>query len=458
MDSVEIRGIGDAGNLRGHGLVLGVDDEPLVGVVGAGGRLLGQLLHADELLVHHGEGPVRGLDQGDGVVDVAHALVHAGDVRAHELADGQPGRVVRRGIDAQARGQALHRTRQGEECAAQVAGRVQGHEVVIDDQKTWDHPSRRGRRAPPPIRRPDRKHLLPVCISANPPQFFRELPVLTQFFRFGTLREKERAWTTPWKPTARAACARLPAPWKQNNFEVHLAADAAEAKALVLDTLIPALVKDYGAKSAAFGGSATLVSTGIYEAIKACPDLRVLDTYDTTRPSTSASSSAPVPAHRHLPHQLQRGHRRRQAGQPGQHRQPGGGHHLRAQARHRGGRPQQDRARPERGHVPHPGRGRPGQRPAPGAQDPCAKTMRCEDCSSPDRICNTWSSPRNPIPRAASRSSWSTRTWASNPRKRRHESRGHQRQRTQGREHRPDGALRVCGTGERKASKPSSTS
>ena len=33
MDPVEIRGVGDAGDLRGHGLVLGVDDEPLVGVV-----------------------------------------------------------------------------------------------------------------------------------------------------------------------------------------------------------------------------------------------------------------------------------------------------------------------------------------------------------------------------------------------------------------------------------------
>jgi hypothetical protein len=26
-----------------------------------------------------------------------------------------------------------------------------------------------------------------------------------------------------------------------------------------------------------------------------------------------------------------------------------------------------------------------------GLQTPCAKTARCSDCSSPDRICNTWS-------------------------------------------------------------------
>jgi hypothetical protein len=26
----------------------------------------------------------------------------------------------------------------------------------------------------------------------------------------------------------------------------------------------------------------------------------------------------------------------------------------------------------------------------PGSEDPCTKTAVCTDCSSPDRICNTW--------------------------------------------------------------------
>jgi len=34
---------------------------------------------------------------------------------------------------------------------------------------------------------------------------------------------------------------------------------------------------------------------------------------------------------------------------------------------------------------------------------PCVKTSYCEECKSPDRICNTGPSPKNPIPRGASR-------------------------------------------------------
>ncbi len=41
VDAVEVRGVGDSGDLRGHGLVFGVDDQTLVRGVGAGGRLFG---------------------------------------------------------------------------------------------------------------------------------------------------------------------------------------------------------------------------------------------------------------------------------------------------------------------------------------------------------------------------------------------------------------------------------
>ena len=51
MDAVEVRGVGDTGDFRSHGLILGVDDQALIRVVGTRGRLFRQLLHADQLLV-----------------------------------------------------------------------------------------------------------------------------------------------------------------------------------------------------------------------------------------------------------------------------------------------------------------------------------------------------------------------------------------------------------------------
>lgn len=61
-----------------------------------------------------------------------------------------------------------------------------------------------------------------------------------------------------------------------NHFEVFIAKDTVDAKAIVLDQLLPAT----GAKSVSWGGSMTYLATGLYEAIKAKPGLDVLDTYD----------------------------------------------------------------------------------------------------------------------------------------------------------------------------------
>ncbi|MGA8240575.1 MAG: lactate utilization protein, partial [Desulfobacterales bacterium] len=61
-----------------------------------------------------------------------------------------------------------------------------------------------------------------------------------------------------------------------NNFEVYLSDSAAEAKSLVLDTIIPATKP----ASVAWGGSMTVVSSGLYTALKDRSDLEVLDTFD----------------------------------------------------------------------------------------------------------------------------------------------------------------------------------
>jgi L-lactate utilization protein LutB len=61
-----------------------------------------------------------------------------------------------------------------------------------------------------------------------------------------------------------------------NNFEVYFSDSAAEAKTLVLDTIIPAAKP----ASVAWGGSMTVVSSGLYTALKDRSDLEVLDTFD----------------------------------------------------------------------------------------------------------------------------------------------------------------------------------
>ncbi|MCE5245118.1 MAG: lactate utilization protein [Syntrophobacteraceae bacterium] len=59
-----------------------------------------------------------------------------------------------------------------------------------------------------------------------------------------------------------------------NNFEVFLAADAAEAKQVVLEEILPKAAP----KSISWGGSMTFMATGLYEALKNAPGMEILDT------------------------------------------------------------------------------------------------------------------------------------------------------------------------------------
>ena len=61
-----------------------------------------------------------------------------------------------------------------------------------------------------------------------------------------------------------------------NNFEVYLAGSGEEAKRIVAEEILPRTE----AKSVSFGGSMTAVTTGIYAMIKSSPTLEVLDTMD----------------------------------------------------------------------------------------------------------------------------------------------------------------------------------
>jgi L-lactate utilization protein LutB len=68
---------------------------------------------------------------------------------------------------------------------------------------------------------------------------------------------------------------------ESNNFEVFLAENAADAHRIVLDEVFPKLA----AKSIAWGGSLTFGATGLYEVLKNNPALEVIDTYDRTIPA-----------------------------------------------------------------------------------------------------------------------------------------------------------------------------
>ncbi len=61
-----------------------------------------------------------------------------------------------------------------------------------------------------------------------------------------------------------------------NNFEVFVVNDSAAAKDVVLNRILPAT----GAKTVSWGGSLTFTASGLYEAIRDLNDLQVLDTFD----------------------------------------------------------------------------------------------------------------------------------------------------------------------------------
>ncbi len=65
-----------------------------------------------------------------------------------------------------------------------------------------------------------------------------------------------------------------------NNFEVYLAGNSREAATILVEGIIPRS----GAKTVSWGGSMTFVHSGLYETVRALPNLEVLDTYQKGMP------------------------------------------------------------------------------------------------------------------------------------------------------------------------------
>lgn len=174
---------------------------------------------------------------------------------------------------------------------------------------------------------------------------------------------------------------------RKNNFAVHVVEDSAQAKDLVLGTLIP----ESGAKSAAFGGSMTLADTGIYAGVKSLSGLEVLDTYDKTLPPAEMIELR----RKALLVDLFLMGTNAVTEQGTLVNLDGTGNRVAALTfgpkkviivvgRNKLCTDEYDAMERVR------------ELAAPvnairlSRKTPCAKTLRCEDCSSPERICNTW--------------------------------------------------------------------
>jgi len=70
--------------------------------------------------------------------------------------------------------------------------------------------------------------------------------------------------------------ANLKKELEANNFDVFLAGNTDEAKKAVLEEIIPKI----GPKSVSWGGSITFTATGLYHVLKDYQEFNVLDTYD----------------------------------------------------------------------------------------------------------------------------------------------------------------------------------
>lgn len=67
-------------------------------------------------------------------------------------------------------------------------------------------------------------------------------------------------------------------PLEANGFAVYLAADGEEARRIVMDDILPVAAP----ASMSWGGSTTIVSLGLYDRLKALPDIEIIDIHDKT--------------------------------------------------------------------------------------------------------------------------------------------------------------------------------
>ena len=75
--------------------------------------------------------------------------------------------------------------------------------------------------------------------------------------------------------------ADLKSALESNNFDVYLAENKQAACKTVIEDIMPKL----NARTVSWGGSMTFIATGLYQQLKENPDLKVLDTFDKEIPA-----------------------------------------------------------------------------------------------------------------------------------------------------------------------------
>lgn len=86
----------------------------------------------------------------------------------------------------------------------------------------------------------------------------------------------QQAIETYWQGKLKALQNQL----EKNNFKVWIAADQQQAKKIFWENIF----EQINPHSVSFGGSMTIVNSGLYEELKSRKGLELIDTYDTTPP------------------------------------------------------------------------------------------------------------------------------------------------------------------------------
>jgi L-lactate utilization protein LutB len=172
-----------------------------------------------------------------------------------------------------------------------------------------------------------------------------------------------------------------------NNFEVHLAADAAAAHRIVIEEILP----KSGARSVGWGGSLTVVGTGLVQSIKSRSDIAMIDTLDKQVPFDELmerrrrallvdlyiTGANAVTEDGQLVNLDMLGNRVAAL--------TFGPRHVVVIAGRNKVVPSIDEAMFRVKNIAAPANAMRLDK-----KTPCVKTSYCEECKSPDRICNTW--------------------------------------------------------------------
>jgi L-lactate utilization protein LutB len=174
---------------------------------------------------------------------------------------------------------------------------------------------------------------------------------------------------------------------EENNFEVFIVADAAAAKALVLDRILPAAAP----QTVSWGGSMTFIGSGLYQALREAPGITAIDTADATVDAQEKmarrrqalgvdlffTGSNAVTEHGQLVNLDMQGNRvAALAFGPKKVVVLAGRNKIVPDIASAMARIKRYAA--------------PANAMRLDMQTPCVKTGRCDDCRSPGRICNTW--------------------------------------------------------------------